>query len=212
MAYFDLEEQEQISAIKAWWRQYGRLVLGLAAAVVLSIAAVQGWRYYHDRQAAQASELYHALEQAVEKSDTAAAQESAARLMEQYPSTAYASMAALLAARLSFEADDAKSAEARLRWVLERDRDPETTDFARLRLAGLLLDQKRYPEALTLLEQKHGEAFAGRYADLKGDILFAQGNVAEARAAYRVALERIESNNPLRGLVEMKLDALGEAS
>ena len=31
MAY-DLEEQEQIAAIKAWWKRYGNLVLLAAAA------------------------------------------------------------------------------------------------------------------------------------------------------------------------------------
>ena len=48
-------------------------------------------------------------------------------------------------------------------------------------------------------------------ADLRGDVLVAQGKVAEARAAYQFALDKTDASSPLRGLAEIKLDALGEA-
>jgi predicted negative regulator of RcsB-dependent stress response len=84
-------------------------------------------------------------------------------------------------------------------------------DVARLRLAGVLLDEKKYDEALKLLSEKSGDAFAMFYADMRGDVLTAQGKTAEARAAYQQALDKSDPNGNYRRLVELKLDALGEA-
>ena len=84
-------------------------------------------------------------------------------------------------------------------------------DVARLRLAGVLLDEKNPEEALKLLDTKHAPAFDGMYADLKGDILAVQGKRAEARAAYQAALDKSEANSNYRQLIQVKLDAVGEA-
>ena len=49
------------------------------------------------------------------------------------------------------------------------------------------------------------------YADLRGDVYFAQGSTAEARAAYQSALEKTEVGSPYRNLIQIKIDALGQA-
>ena len=82
---------------------------------------------------------------------------------------------------------------------------------ARLRLAGILLDEKKYDEALKLLSAKSTDAYAALYADLKGDVLAAQGKPAEARAAYQLALDKSAAASQYRALIELKLDALGDA-
>ena len=83
-------------------------------------------------------------------------------------------------------------------------------DIARLRLAGVLLDEKNFAEALKLLDMKHVAAFDGLYADLRGDILTAQNKRAEARAAYQIALEKSDERSSYRQLVQIKLDAVGD--
>jgi predicted negative regulator of RcsB-dependent stress response len=80
-----------------------------------------------------------------------------------------------------------------------------------LRLATVLLDEKNYAEALALMESKPQEAFAGIYAGLKGDILVAKGEPGAARAAYRLAVDKIDAQSPYRAMVQAKLDALGES-
>jgi predicted negative regulator of RcsB-dependent stress response len=84
-------------------------------------------------------------------------------------------------------------------------------DVARLRLAGVLLDEKKYAEALKLVELKPAEPFAGLYADMRGDILVAQGKVAAARSAYQQALDITDAKSTYRQFVQLKLDALGDA-
>lgn len=208
MAY-DLEEQEQLDAIKAWWTQHGTTVLLSVAVFVAIVAGTQGWRYYQNKQTVQAAGLYEMLQGAADNRDVKKVREVAGQLIEQYPRTAYATRAALLAAKSNHDSGDAKSAKAQLQWALDHAGSDEIRDVARLRLAGVLLDEKNHGEALKLLEAKHGAAFDGLYADLKGDVLLASGKSAEALASYKLALEKIDPASAYRGLVQMKLDGLG---
>jgi predicted negative regulator of RcsB-dependent stress response len=118
-------------------------------------------------------------------------------------------MAALAAAKASFATGELEAARKNLQWAVENARDKEMRDVARLRLAGILLDEKKYDEALTLVSGEHMPSYAPFYADLRGDILTAQGKPQEARAAYELALEKLDARSQYRALVEMKLDATG---
>jgi len=209
MAY-DLEEQEQIARFRGWWNQYGTLLIIVLTACLLTLAAFQGWRYYRQQQAVSAAALYHQLEQAGYANDHKRVRDIASQITGQYGGTAYGVLAALNAARASVETGDLSGARTLLKWVIDNARDEEFRDLARLRLAIVLLDEKNYADALTLMDSKPAEAFAGLYADLKGDILVAQGKPAEARAAYQLALDRSDAQSPYRAMVQAKLDALGD--
>jgi predicted negative regulator of RcsB-dependent stress response len=206
---YDLEEQEQIDALKAWWKQNARAVVVAAIAAIVAAGAVSGWRYYRQEQAQQAAEVFGSLERAARAADAKQVRELSARLMENYPSTAYGALAALVAAKASFDAGDLKSAGAQLQWAMEHARDDETEAVARLRLAGVRLDEKQYDEALRLLERKRPEAFDGLYADLRGDVLVAQGRLAEAKAAYKQALDKLPAEDGYHFIVQAKLDGIG---
>jgi len=210
MAY-DLEEQEQLAELKAWWKQYGKLVMLVVAAFLLSLSAFQGWRYYRNNQAQAAAALYSQLEQADQSGDGKKVRAIAAQIVNQYGSTAYAVLGSLVAARHAFAGGDLVEAKARLQWVAENSREDEIRDLARLRLAAVLLDEKKYAEALELIAKKPVDSMVGSYADLKGDILAAQGKVAEARSAYQLALDTSDANSPYRATLQLKLDSLGEA-
>ena len=206
----DLEEQEQLAALKGWWKDNGNLVLGLIAAVAFSVAAWQGWNLYQRTQALQASALYETLWKAIRTSDAKAVRDAGGALAESYPRTLYASMGALASARFYFDRNDVKAAKAQLQWVIDRSSSDELRDIARLRLAALLLDEKAHDEALVQLEAGHGAPFAAPFAALKGDVLVAKGRSAEAKAAYTLALEKAEKgNDAFRASVQLRLDALG---
>jgi predicted negative regulator of RcsB-dependent stress response len=206
---YDLEEQEQIDALKAWWRENARLVIVAALAAILAAAAVSGWRWYRDTQATKAAALYAVLDKAVRASDTKQIKEVSAQLIDQYGGTPYGPMAALVAAKADFDAGDLASAAGRLTWAAEHGRDDGVRAVARLRLAGVRLDEKKYDEALKLLDASHPESFAGIYADLRGDTLLAQGKAADAKAAYKLALEKLPAQSSYRLVVQAKLDGLG---
>ncbi len=212
MAHYDLEEQEQIDTLKTWWKMYGNLVTGVLFAASLAVVGWQGWNWYKNGQASQAAGVYAVLEQAVAAGDAQKVKSAAGELVEKFGGTHYAALGAMLAAKQSFDAGDLKTAKSQLAWVAENGKD-ELRDMARLRLAAVELDEKAYDEALKYLDTTHGKAFDGRFEELKGDVFTAQGKKAEARAAYKSALEKAgEKQSSSRELLQQKLDDLGEAA
>ncbi|HZW13581.1 MAG TPA: tetratricopeptide repeat protein [Noviherbaspirillum sp.] len=210
MAY-DLEEQEQLATLKAWWNQYGNLITWLLIIALAAYAAWSGWNYYQRKQTVQAAQLYESLQKAVASKDNAKVQRAAVDMTEKFGRTAYAQMGALAAAKSAFEANDLKAAKSQLQWVIENGND-EYKAIAKIRLAGVLLDEKAYGEGLKLLSGDFPEQFSGAVADRKGDILVAQSKIEDARAAYKLALDKTEQKNPARQLIQLKLDAIGGAS
>lgn len=209
MAY-DLEEQEKLDELKAWWKNNGTTVM-LAVAVFAAVAAgIQGWRVYQNNQQRQAALAYEAVQSGVQSKDAKRIREVAGQLIEKYPGTPQASRSALLAAGVNYESGDAKSAKAQLQWVIDHAKEEGARDIARLRLAGILLDEKSYGEAMKTLEASHEKAFDGLFSDLKGDLLAVQGKMADARVAYQAALEKMDEKSAYRQVVQMKLDGLGE--
>ena len=206
----NLEEQEQVAELKAWWTQHGNLIVSAITAAALAFAGWQGWRWYERNQAAQAGALYDTIVRASRAGDAKALRDADGALLENYPRALYASMGALLAARFYYEHNDPKGAKAQLEWVLEHARTDDFRDIARLRLAAILLDEKAYDEALKLLDEKHASAYDSQYAAAKGDVLVAKQRLAEARAAYRIALDKAGSGSAaFRESVRMRLEALG---
>ena len=209
MAY-DLEEQEQLADLKAFWNKYGNLLTWVLIVVLGSYAAWSFWNYRQRNQAADASVLYEELQKSLTDKDNVKVQRIAADLEAKFGSTAYGAMAALAAAKGAFDANDLKTARTQLQWAVDHGND-EYKSIAKLRLAGVLLDEKAYDDGLKLLATDFLPQFAGSVADRKGDILVAQNKLAEARAAYQAALAAMDSKSPGRKLVELKLESIGGA-
>jgi predicted negative regulator of RcsB-dependent stress response len=205
----DLEEQEQLDAFKAWWKANGNKVIAGLVVFVVGVAGFRGWIVYQHKQTAEASALFQGLTKEFSAGETKKVRAIAGEIMAKYPRTIYALDAAMVAAKANFDSGDLKSARDQLQWVVDHAKDTQTRDLARLRLAGVLLDEKNYAEALKLLDVPHDSAFDSMYSDVKGDVLVAQGKADEARAAYTVALDKLPKDNAVRPIIEMKRDALG---
>jgi predicted negative regulator of RcsB-dependent stress response len=209
MAALDLEEQEQLAELKAWWNRYGNLVLTAVTLVALIVAGFFTWSSYQRAQGAAGFALYDQLTVVAAARDKAKSQELAGQILEKYPRSTFAPLAALLNAKVQSEAGDVKAAKAQLQWVVETGKDDDLRQVARVRLAGILLDEKAYDEGLKLLEAAHPASFDAIYLDRKGDILLAQGKTAEARAAWEDAYLKSDDKNPLRQMLQLKLELAG---
>jgi predicted negative regulator of RcsB-dependent stress response len=206
----DLEEQEQVAELKAWWKQHGGMITAVIVAAALGFAGWQGWRLWQQNDAANAAGLYDTLARAAEGGDAKGMRDATGTLIESYPRTLYASMGALTAARFFFDRNDLKSAKVQLQWVVDKSSSDEMRDLARLRLAAVLLDEKGYDEALKLLNVAHAASFEAQYAAMRGDVLVAKNQAEDARAAYKLALEKAgKQDTAFRETVRMRLDALG---
>lgn len=211
MAALDLQEQEQVETLKAWWKDNGNWILGCVLVVVVVLGGWRGWQYYQNKQAAEAATLYQQFMEQLASNDAKRVNDAAAAVMDKYASTPYASRAALIAAQVNEMGKQPLRAKTQLQWVIEHASEDGLKSVAGLRMAALLLDDKDYAGALKLLDAKHAASFDALYADMKGDILNAQGKAAEARSAYQLAYDKLDAKSTYRNLVQMKLDALGAA-
>ena len=207
---YDFEEQERIAELKAWWEDNRWYVLGAIVAAALVFGGYRAWIWWSARQAEDAAAMFHPVAEAAkgDKPDAKRLAAAAQPLIDKHPRSYFASDAALAVAKAAFEAGDLAEAEKRLRWAMDHGAD-EHRGVARLRLAAVLLDEKKYEDALKVLDGNKDEAFAASVADVRGDVMLAQGRLDEARAAYKAAVEKAQGRNPVKQIAETKLNALG---
>jgi predicted negative regulator of RcsB-dependent stress response len=207
---YDFEEQERIAELKGWWEDNRWYVIGAIAAAILGFAGWQGWKAWTERKADEAAALYRPVAAAAKDNDPKKIAEAARPLLDKHPRSFYASEAGLVLAKSAFDAGNLPEAQKQLEWVLGNGVE-EHRGVARLRVAAVLLEQKKYEEALKVLDANTDPAFTALAADMRGDIMLAQGRLDEARAAYKLAVEKADSRNPVRQIAQTKLDALGGA-
>lgn len=200
---------DQLASLKAWWQQYGTALIAGVAIGLLLLGGLNYWKQYRAQRAEAASVLYETLLNDVQQGRNDAATAAAAKLVADYAATPYAGKAALLAARLRFEAQDLAGARQQLEWAVEHAREPAVQHSARIRLGHLLLDLKETDAALALTAVRDPDGFESEYSELKGDVLFARGDRDGARAAYQTALDKLPPQSPYQRLLAMKRDNLG---
>ena len=207
----DLQEQEQVDALKAFWQQYGNLITWALVAALLVYAGITGWQWWQREQATHAGAMFDEFERALNAGDLDKTARVFADLKERYPRTAYAQQAGMLAAKVQFDKGLGDDARASLTWVIEHAVESDYRSLGRLRLAALLLEAKQYDEALKQLDGVPAGPYAALAADRRGDVMLAQGKKDDARAAYQQAFKSMDDKVEYRRLVDAKLTALGAA-
>lgn len=211
-------EDEQLAALKNWWKKNGS---SLVTGVALALAIVFGWKAYqnHVKETAEAaSNRYQVLVQSLATLDpsqteaVAKVQLQAQELKAEHSDSTYAQYAALVLAKLAVQQNNLEQAEAELRWVLAHEPEAEIQRVATARLARVLTEQKRYDDAIALLSVPAGDAFFVYYQELKGDILSIAGQSQAARDAYQAALDQAEAEGQNAQLLKIKLADLATAS
>jgi predicted negative regulator of RcsB-dependent stress response len=210
----DLQEQEQLDQIKSFWNQYGNLITWTVTLALAGFAGWNVWQWWQREQGAKAGALYDELDRLAGSGDVDKTARAFSDLKERFPRTLQTQQGALLAAKVQAEKGQADAALGTLGWLADNAGEDELRSIARLRAAGLLLDQKKFDEALKQLDaaqQGKPREFDALIADRRGDILAAQGKRTEAVAAYQAAYKAMDAKTEYRTLVEAKLTALGAA-
>lgn len=180
------------------------VALGLAA-----VFAWTSWRSYTASQAEEASARYNQLIASADDEDYLVVKRQGETILDKFPGRGYAPLTALVLANRAAMEEETKDAKRYLRWVMEHAELLELQRVARLRLARVLLDEQAHEQALSLLNEAEPSAFQGPYAEIRGDILAAQGKLEDARAAYTKALATLPATGANHDRVQMKLDELG---
>lgn len=210
MAY-DLEEQEKLDALKDWWDKYGTLIVAIVVLIAAGVLGWRGWQWYQGYQAQQAMGYFEALEQAayepLDDPDALVRLQAASEVLrDDYAKSAYTSRGVLLAASALNERGAVDEAQQQLLWLIESNHDPVATAVARLRLAALLLQEGEFEQGLRQLDSE-AAGFEGLYADRRGDLYFALGEMQAAKEQWQEAFTYF-ADQPLSTVIQLKIDAL----
>lgn len=209
---YHISEDEDVQKLKEWWRRNGPALLGGVAIGLAVVFGVNWWRDHLRSEAETASALYEKMMIDYSEKHRDSAVVEGAKLMRDYEGTPYGGKAALFMARMSFESGDMDSAESQLRWAVDNAAEVSTQHAARIRLARLFETQGRRDDAMALLEVADKGGFESAYAEVRGDLLAAEGKTQDALLAYREALKTLPEGSSYAGVLEMKIDDLGEGA
>jgi predicted negative regulator of RcsB-dependent stress response len=207
--HLDLEEQEQLDQLKHFWKQYGNIITWALIVVLGAFASWNFYQYWQRTQAVQAAALFEEVDRAAHSADVTRIDRVFADMKDRFPSTVYAHQSGLLVAKQYAYLGKPDSAVAALTWVAEKSPDSGYKSVAKLRLAALLIEAKKFDAALSQLEGAFDPSFDALVADRKGDIYVLQGNKAKAVAEYQKAYRLFDARTEYRRLVEVKLNAQG---
>ena len=207
----NLEEQEQLDSLKAFWNKQGSLITWTLVLVLGGFAGWNGWNYWQREQAVKAGAMFEDLDRAAAAGDAEKTARVFADMQQRFPKVSITQQGGLTAAKLQVDKGQADAAKASLTWVAENGAEEEIRSIARLRLAAVLADAKQFDEALKVLEASKSPEFTALVADRRGDVLMAQGKTDEARNAWQAAYAAMDVKVDYRRLIEAKLTSIGAA-
>lgn len=183
-----LSEAEQWERAKAWLKVN---IPWIIAGVAIAVVGLSGWRWWQGRQdqnMARAARLYNEMAADFDRNDSANVARLAKQLETDYAGSGYADHAVLVTARMNLQEGKKALAAEDLQKLMASTKDKELALVARLRLARVQIDLKKPDDALRTLEGATPGAFAARFAEVRGDALYAKGDREGALKAYREAL------------------------
>ena len=201
-------EEEQVEKLKAWLKENG---MAIVMGIVIGVGGIGGYNYWvHHQQtvAAEASDHYMQMMQALEADNDEEVRARAAILQADYAATDYASLATLAMARMLVDNEDFSAAIDSLQPLVSSTEQTALVYIARVRVAALQIQLQQYPEALATLNAGFPDQFAALVDELRGDALALQGKTEEAILAYRKAqTAQPQPANP--EFLRQKLNELG---
>ncbi len=204
---FNLEEQEQIAVLKAFWKDYGRFILIGLVAFCFCLAAYKGYEYYKKQQSILASDEYVLLTGASAKKDLPRVLELTEKMRKDYGKTAYATLASFVAANLAFQVNDSELALKQLTWIEDQGYNDNYQTLARYRMVPILIDKKDgagLEQANLLLKKKPAPGYEILQLEMTGDWYFAQDKLPQAHKAYLEAWDKyLDKKAKLMGLKEV---------
>ncbi|EGQ8137075.1 YfgM family protein [Vibrio parahaemolyticus] len=204
MELYDTEEQ-QVEAIKDWWKENGKAVI---IGAIVGLGGLFGWRYYQDTviQASEtASQSYTTAMNTLQEKGVDA-QSDVQAFIESNEVKEYSVLAALQLAKAQVEAKDFAAALEQLKWAQSNTKDAALSPLISYRIARIETEMGNFDAANTELDKVTDTAWAGRIAELRGDIALRQGDKDAAYAAYTEAQQAADASPTL----QMKLDDLAK--
>lgn len=205
-------EEEQVEAIKSWWKKNGTSLLTAVLVFAVSFSGFRYWQNYTQVQSMNASSTFEVLQLNMQQGSFGEVSREALKLMQEQPDSPYASAAAMLMAKYSFSKGETAEAQQHLEWVETNSQDAVLKRTAKMRLARILADQKQYDEAMSVLSSVQVDSLNGaekaHFDYLSGLIALAQQDMKGAAYGFRGVVDNEDASKTLKGLAQIQLDDL----
>lgn len=196
-------EEEQIEAVKKFWKENGIPIIVGAA---LGLGGLWGWRFYNEQQLLSQEQTSDAYTVAIEQfSENQADFTPVQGFIDNNSESAYAFMAALQLAKEAVERKDLAEAEKQLSWASENVVETSLKDLSLVRLARVQSELEKYDAAMATLEKVVSESFQAQVLSVKGDVQVKQEQYTAAQESYIKAMELTQGN---QSVLQMKIDHL----
>ncbi|MCH9717565.1 MAG: tetratricopeptide repeat protein [Gammaproteobacteria bacterium] len=203
-----MTEDEQLEAIKDWWKRNQRWITMLVSGALLLVAGYRYWAWHTDKVQHEASQAYEQLMVASSNQEAHAIEAYAKAIVKEYPKTVYGDAARLMLAKHWVTQKKLDDAVRELEQVVLHAKMPALKQVARIRLARLWIAEKTYDKALNYLEQTDSLIYKPLVDELKGDVYAATGRYEAAEALYREAREEVKLRGVGNVFLEMKTNEL----
>jgi predicted negative regulator of RcsB-dependent stress response len=201
-----ISDKEQIEMIKKWWQENGMFtIISIISALVISF----GWRYWQNhknQEMAVASILYEQMLSHEINHQYSDVEFDVTGLQTIYAKTPYASLAAFMSAHNAINNNNLSAALEKFDWVIANAKSADFKQIAKLRKARILLEMKKFNEAVEVLSKVNSIAFITLINEVRGDIYAAKGDKSSALSYYLNALGSLSQDAPNRSFLQMKIN------
>jgi predicted negative regulator of RcsB-dependent stress response len=201
-------EQEQLEMMKKWWKRYNGIITVVASLILLAISGYKYWNWHQQKISQQASNAYEHMMVAFSNQDNKGVRSYANQLVKEYDNTVYADAARFTLAKVYIGHAKYPQAQEQLSYVAEHSKIPAFQQIANIRVARLLIAEKSYDKALNTLSTVQDNAYLSVINEIKGDIYAATGKYPQAMAAYRLAIDEVQTKGMGNLFLEMKTNEL----
>ncbi len=204
-----LSEKEQIQYIREWWQENRSYILTALIIVIGGVTGNNAWKSSVTEKQLSASSLYESLAVEISENNLEAGEMIADQISEDYSDTVYYEKAKLAMAYFYMSQSRDEDAANSLRNILSKSSDSELSLIAEMRLAKIMLYQKKYQEVIDMLKGNIGHAFETKYSELLGDAYFGLEEFDKAEFAYMAALKNTNQAQIVdASLIQMKINDL----
>ncbi|MCP4937481.1 MAG: tetratricopeptide repeat protein [bacterium] len=210
----EIDEEMKRESFAKLWDKYGYLILGVALAVVLSVAGYKYWKFQQEEQAQTFGARYMDALDLASSGQKDLAQLSLSQIATDGP-RGYAMLSKMRDAAVkasSGKLDEAASDYDKL--ASNKTVDPVFQDFSRIQAAMLRVDKADEAEMKTRLGKLAEGTSSWRHSarELLGLSSFRAGNMASAETYYSQVLSDRAAPAGLRQRAEMMLSLIVEAT
>ena len=210
-----ITEEQQLEELKTWWNEYWMTIVVPIVVVALGYFGWSMWQSHQTKNAESASLVYDRLVKSlgtgpdVPADKQAQVKKNAEEVINDFDSTIYADRSHLILAKLAVENGAMAEAETHLEKVVDSGVSDAIKNVAKSRLARLKVAQKDYTGALALVEETNSKDFKAVFAEIRGDVLAAQGETEAAKTAYQEALDNLGQEFARKGIIDLKMQGVG---